>query len=156
MKTKVVLPGITATLALALTGCGEPTTLAEICKADMGSIKHFKGEVKVYKRVSYTTKYDIMTNKYELKEDGKGYLIVDKDTKVDLDKFNEKESDSYEVIKNSIAQGIPYYYGEQKYGEIGDENATEFLATLETLNPRCIKGEEIKLNRKDTELTPKK
>ena len=156
MKTKVVLSGITATLALALTGCGEPTTLAENCKADMGSIKHFKGEVKVYKRVSYTTKYDIMTNKYELKEDGKGYLIVDKDTKVDLDKFNEKESDSYEVIKNSIAQGIPYYYGEQKYGEIGDENATEFLATLETLNPRCIKGEEIKLNRKDTELTPKK
>ena len=145
MKTKIVLSGITATLALALTGCGEPTTLAEICKADMGSIKHFKGEVKVYKRVSYTTKYDIMTNKYELK-----------DTKVDLDKFNEKESDSYEVIKNSIAQGTPYYYGEQKYGEIGDENATEFLATLETLNPRCIKGEEIKLNRKDTELTPKK
>ena len=156
MKTKVVLSGITATLALALTGCGEPTTLAEICKADMGSIKHFKGEVKVYKRGSYTTKYDIMTKKQELKEDGKGYLIVDKDTKVDLDKFNEKESDSYEVIKNSIAQGIPYYYGEQKYGEIGDENATEFLATLETLNPRCIKGEEIKLNRKDTELTPKK
>ena len=156
MKTKVVLSSVTTMLALALTGCGEPTTLAEICKADMGSIKHFKGEVKVYKRVSYTTKYDIMTNKYELKEDGKGYLIVDKDTKVDLDKFNEKESDSYEVIKNSIAQGIPYYYGEQKYGEIGDENATEFLATLETLNPRCIKGEEIKLNRKDTELTPKK
>jgi len=156
MKTKVVFSSITVMLALALAGCGEPTTLAEVCKADMGSIKHFKGEVKVYKRVSYTTKYDIMTNKYELKEDGKGYLIVDKDTKVDLDKFNEKESDSYEVIKNSIAQGIPYYYGEQKYGEIGDENATEFLATLETLNPRCIKGEEIKLNRKDTELTPKK
>lgn len=156
MKTKVVLSGITTTLALALTGCGEPTTLAEICKADMGSIKHFKGEVKVYKRVSYTTKYDIMTNKYELKEDGKGYLIVDKDTKVDLDKFNEKESDDYKVIKNSIAKGTPYYYGEQKYGEIGDENATEFLATLETLNSRCIKGEEIKLNRKDTELTPKK
>ena len=154
MKTKVVFSSITAILTFALTGCGEPTTLAEICKADMGSIKHFKGEVKVYKRVSYTTKYDIMTNKYELKEDGKGYLIVDKDTKVDLDKFNEKESDSYGVIKNSIAQGTPYYYGEQKYGEIGDENATEFLATLETLNPRCIKGEEIKLNHKDTELTP--
>ena len=154
MKTKVVFSGITAMLALALTGCGEPTTLAEICKADMGSIKHFKGEVKVYKRVSYTTKYDIMTNKYELKEDGKGYLIVDKDTKVDLDKFNEKESDDYKVIKSSIEQGTPYYYERQKYVEIGDENATEFLATLETLNPRCIKGEEIKLNRKDTELTP--
>lgn len=153
MKTKVVLSGITATLALALTGCGEPTTLAEICKADMGSIKHFKGEVKVYKRVSYTTKYDIMTNKYELKEDGKGYLIVDKDTKVNLDKFNEKESDSYEVIKNSIAQGTPYYYGEQKYGEIGDENATEFLATLETLNPRCLGSKELSLNYKDTEIT---
>ena len=55
MKTKVVFSSITATLVLALTGCGEPTTLAEICKADMGSIKHFKGEVKVYKRVSYTT-----------------------------------------------------------------------------------------------------
>ena len=155
MKTKVVLSGITATLALALTGCGEPTTLAEICKADMGSIKHFKGEVKVYKRVNYDLEYNSDTNKKELKEDGiKGYLIVDKDTKVNLDKFNEKESDSYEVIKNSIAQGTPYYYGEQKYGEIGDENATEFLATLETLNPRCIKGEEIKLNHKDTELTP--
>ena len=53
MKTKVVFSSITAMLALALTGCGEPTTLAEICKADMGSIKHFKGEVKVYKRVNY-------------------------------------------------------------------------------------------------------
>jgi len=73
-----------------------------------------------------------------------------------LREINEKESDDYKVIKNSIAKGTPYYYGEQKYGEIGDENATEFLATLETLNPRCIKGEEIKLNRKDTELTPKK
>ena len=102
MKTKVVLSGITAMLALALTGCGEPTTLAEICKADMGSIKHFKGEVKVYKRVSYATKYDIMTNKYELKEDGKGYLIVDKDTKVDLEKFNAKAVDDYKVIKSSI------------------------------------------------------
>ena len=30
MKTKIVLSGITAMLALALTGCGEPTTLAEI------------------------------------------------------------------------------------------------------------------------------
>ena len=154
MKTKIVLSGITATLALAITGCGEPTTLAEICKADMGSIKHFKGEVKVYKRVSYTTKYDYIKDQSRLEDNGKGYLIVDKDTKVNLDKFNEKESDSYEVIKNSIAQGTPYYYGEQKYGEIGDENATEFLATLETLNPRCIKGEEIKLNHKDTELTP--
>lgn len=153
MKTKVVLSGITATLALALTGCGEPTTLAEICKADMGSIKHFKGEVKVYKRVSYTTKYDIMTNKYELKEDGKGYLIVDKDTKVNLDKFNEKESDDYKVIKSSIEQGTPYYYERQKYVEIGDENATEFLATLETLNPRCLGSKELSLNYKDTEIT---
>ena len=153
MKTKVVLSGITAMLALALTGCGEPTTLAEICKADMGSIKHFKGEVKVYKRVSYATKYDIMTNKYELKEDGKGYLIVDKDTKVDLDKFNEKESDDYKVIKSSIEQGTPYYYERQKYVEIGDENATEFLATLETLNPRYLGSKELSLNYKDTEIT---
>ena len=99
MKTKVVLLGITATLALALTGCGEPTTLAEICKADMGSIKHFKGEVKVYKRVSYTTKYYYIKDQSRLEENGKGYLIVDKDTKVDLDKFNEKESDDYKVIK---------------------------------------------------------
>ena len=141
MKTKVAFSSITAILALALTGCGEPTTLAEICKADMGSIKHFKGEVKVYKRISYTTKYDYIKNRSSLEENGKGYFIVDKDTKVDLDKFNEKESDDYKVIKNSITQGTPYYYCEQKYGEIGDENATEFLATLETLNPRCIKGE---------------
>ena len=154
MKIEVVFSSITAMLALTLTGCGEPTTLAEICKADMGSIKHFKGEVKVYKRVSYTTKYDYIKNESRLEENGKGYLIVDKDTKIDLEKFNEKESDDYKVIKNSIAKGTPYYYGEQKYGEIGDENATEFLATLETLNPRCIKGEEIKLSHKDTELTP--
>ena len=66
MKTKIVLSGITATLALALTGCGEPTTLAEICKADMGSIKHFKGEVKVYKRVSYTTEYDYIKDQSRL------------------------------------------------------------------------------------------
>lgn len=152
MKTKVAFSSITAMLALALTGCGEPTTLAEICKADMGSIKHFKGEVKVYKRVSYTTKYDIMTNKYELKEDGKGYLIVDKDTKVDLDKFNEKESDDYKVIKSSIEQGTPYYYERQKYVEIGDENATEFLATLETLNPRCNVDGSLELKQKDTKI----
>jgi len=153
MKTKVVLSGITATLALALTGCGEPTTLAEICKADMGSIKHFKGEVKVYKRVSYTTKYDYIKNQSRLEENGKGYLIVDKDTKVDLDKFNEKESDDYKVIKSSIEQGTPYYYERQKYVEIGDENATEFLATLETLNPRCLGSKELSLNYKDTEIT---
>ena len=151
MKTKVVFSSITA--ILALTGCGEPTTLAEICKADMGSIKHFKGEVKVYKRVSYTTKYDYIKDQSRLEENGKGYLIVDKDTKVDLDKFNEKESDKYKVIKNSITQGTPYYYGEQKYGEIGDENATEFLATLETLNPRCLGSKELSLNYKDTEIT---
>ena len=153
MKTKVVLSGITATLALALTGCGEPTTLAEICKADMGSIKHFKGEVKVYKRVSYTTKYDYIKDQSRLKENGKGYLIVDKDTRVDLDKFNEKESDDYKVIKSSIEQGTPYYYERQKYVEIGDENATEFLATLETLNPRCLGSKELSLNYKDTEIT---
>ena len=63
IKTKVVFSGITATLALALTGCGQPTTLAEICKADMGSIKHFKGEVKVYKRVNYDWKYNMETQK---------------------------------------------------------------------------------------------
>ena len=153
MKTKVVLSGITATLALALTVCGEPTTLAEICKADMGSIKHFKGEVKVYKRVSYTTKYDYIKDQSRLEENGKGYLIVDKDTKVNLDKFNEKESDDYKVIKSSIEQGTPYYYERQKYVEIGDENATEFLATLETLNPRCLGSKELSLNYKDTEIT---
>ena len=102
MKTKIVLSGITAMLALALTGCGEPTTLAEICKADMGSIKHFKGEVKVYKRVNYDLEYNSDTNKKELKEDGKGYLIVDTDTKVDLEKFNAKAVDDYKVIKSSI------------------------------------------------------
>jgi len=91
MKTKVVFSVITATLTFALTGCGEPTTLAEICKADMGSIKHFKGEVKVYKRVNFDWEYNIETKKNELKKDGiKGYLIVDKDTKVDLEKFNVK------------------------------------------------------------------
>ena len=153
MKTKIVLSGITATLALAITGCGEPTTLAEICKADMGSIKHFKGEVKVYKRVSYTTKYDYIKDQSRLEENGKGYLIVDKDTKVNLDKFNEKESDDYKVIKSSIEQGTPYYYERQKYVEIGDENATEFLATLETLNPRCLGSKELSLNYKDTEIT---
>ena len=52
----------------------------------MGSIKHFKGEVKVYKRVNFDQEYNIETKKNELKEDGiKGYLIVDKDTKVDLE-----------------------------------------------------------------------
>ena len=153
MKTKVVLSSVTATLALAITGCGEPTTLAEICKADMGSIKHFKGEVKVYKRVSYTTKYDYIKDQSRLEENGKGYLIVDKDTKVNLDKFNEKESDDYKVIKSSIEQGTPYYYERQKYVEIGDENATEFLATLETLNPRCLGSKELSLNYKDTEIT---
>ncbi|MGP1359370.1 hypothetical protein [Campylobacter sp.] len=63
MKTKVIFSGITAILALALTVCGEPTTLAEICKADMGSIKHFKGEVKVYKRVNYDLEYNMETQK---------------------------------------------------------------------------------------------
>ena len=67
MKTKVIFSGITAILDLALTGCGEPTTLAEICKADMGSIKHFKGEVKVYKRVDYDLEYNMETQKKEIK-----------------------------------------------------------------------------------------
>ncbi|WXG20419.1 hypothetical protein VBZ67_08475 [Campylobacter concisus] len=68
-------------------------------------------------------------------------------------KFNEKESDDYKVIKSSIEQGTPYYYERQKYVEIGDENATEFLATLETLNPRCLGSKELSLNYKDTEIT---
>ena len=101
MKTKVVLSGITATLALALTGCGEPTTLAKICKADMGSIKHFKGEVRVYKRVNFDQEYNIETKKNELKEDGiKGYLIVDKDTKFK----------AYSIPKSSIAENTPHLY----------------------------------------------
>ena len=82
-------------------GCSEPTTLAEICKADMGSIKHFKGEVKVYKRVNYDLEYNSDTNKKELKEDGsKGYLIVDKDTKFK----------AYSIPKSSIAENTPHLY----------------------------------------------
>ena len=137
MKTKVVLSGITAMLALALTECGEPTTLAEICKADMGSIKHFKGEVKVYKRVNYDLEYNMETKKKELKEDGiKGYLIVDKDTKVDLEKFNVKAF-SYTMPAGSVDKGTPHMYILKKYDDIGEGNKTEVLATLETLNPRC-------------------
>jgi len=82
-------------------GCSEPTTLAKICKADMGSIKHFKGEVKVYKRVNYDWKYNMETQKNELKEDGsKGYLIVDKDTKFK----------AYSIPKSSIAENTPHLY----------------------------------------------
>ena len=110
MKTKIVFSVITATLTFALTGCGEPTTLAEICKADMGSIKHFKGEVKVYKRVNFDWEYNIETKKNELKEDGiKGYLIVDKDTKVDLEKFNVKAV-AFSMPKGSIPKNTPHMY----------------------------------------------
>ena len=151
MKTKVVLSGITATLALALTGCGEPTTLAEICKADMGSIKHFKGEVKVYKRVSYTTKYDYIKDQSRLEENGKGYLIVDKDTKVDLEKFNVK-ADAFSMPKGSIPENTPHMYILKKYDDIGEGDKTEVLATLETLNPRCNVDGSLELKQKDTKI----
>ncbi|WP_257639569.1 hypothetical protein [Campylobacter concisus] len=39
MKTKVVFSVTTATLTFALTGCGEPTTLAEICKVVSNILK---------------------------------------------------------------------------------------------------------------------
>lgn len=152
MKTKVVLSGITATLALALTGCGEPTTLAEICKADMGSIKHFKGEVKVYKRINYDWKYNTETQKDELKEDGiKGYLIVDKDTKVDLEKFNVKAT-AFSMPKGSIPENTPHMYILKKYDDIGEGGKTEVLATLETLNPRCNVDGSLELKQKDTKI----
>ncbi|WP_297939101.1 hypothetical protein [uncultured Campylobacter sp.] len=153
MTTKIVLAGFTASLAFSLIGCGEPTTLGEICKADLGSIKHFKGEVKVYKRVSYEYKYDLFSDKSEIEKSGKGFLIVDKDVKVDLEKFNAKEIGGYSIARDSINKGTPYFYAEQKYGDIGDKNTTEFLATLETLNPKCVGGEEIHLG-KDTKITP--
>ena len=152
MKTKVVLSGITATLALALTGCGEPTTLAEICKANMGNIKHFKGEVKVYKRINYDWKYNTETQKDELKEDGiKGYLIVDKDTKVDLEKFNVK-ADAFSMPKGSIPENTPHMYILKKYDDIGEGDKTEVLATLETLNPRCNVDGSLELKQKDTKI----
>ena len=151
MKTKVVFSSITAILALALTGCGEPTTLAEICKADMGSIKHFKGEVKVYKRVNYDLKYNRDTNKEELKDSGiKGYLIVDKDTKVDLEKFNVKAF-AYTMPAGSVDKGTPHKYILKEY-DIGEGDKTEVLATLETLNPRCNVDGSLELKPKDTKI----
>ena len=152
MKTKVIFSGITEILALALTGCGEPTTLAEICKADMGSIKHFKGEVKVYKRVNYDLEYNMETQKKELKEDGiKGYLIVDKDTKVDLEKFNVKAF-AYTIPAGGVDKGTPHMYILKKYDDIGEGDKTEVLATLETLNPRCNVDGSLELKQKDTKI----
>ena len=152
MKTKVVLSSVTTMLTFALTGCGEPTTLAEICKADIGSIKHFKGEVKVYKRVNYDLEYNSDTNKKELKEDGiKGYLIVDKDTKVDLEKFNVKAF-AFSMPKGSIPENTPHMYILKRYDDIGEGNKTEVLATLETLNPRCNVDGSLELKQKDTKI----
>ena len=149
MKTKVAFSSITA--ILALTGCGEPTTLAEICKADMGSIKHFKGEVKVYKRVNYDLKYNRDTTKEELKDSGiKGYLIVDKDTKVDLEKFNVKAF-AYTMPAGSVDKGTPHMYILKEY-DIGEGDKTEVLATLETLNPRCNVDGSLELKQKDTKI----
>ena len=116
-----------------------------------GKYQNFKGEVKVYKRVNYDLKYNRDTNKEELKENGiKGYLIVDKDTKVDLEKFNVKAF-AYTMPAGSVDKGTPHKYILKEY-DIGEGDKTEVLATLETLNPRCNVDGSLEFKQKDTKI----
>ena len=116
-----------------------------------GKYQNFKGEVKVYKRVNYDLKYNRDTTKEELKDSGiKGYLIVDKDTKVDLEKFNVKAF-AYTMPAGSVDKGTPHMYILKEY-DIGEGDKTEVLATLETLNPRCNVDGSLELKQKDTKI----